>query len=70
MTTQESHGFRQDYTRLAEIAAELKSPKDGIADVDRIEPLVKETMVLGQRCLDRIAAVKRMIEEEQEQRPG
>jgi hypothetical protein len=66
MSTQESQDFRRDYTRLAEIGAELKSPKDGIVDVDRIEPLVKETMMLGQRCLDRIAAVRRMIEEEQE----
>lgn len=58
--------FADAYAELQRIATALKPEQGKIPDVDAIEPLVKRANILAKYCQDRIDAVRKLVDEQQE----
>ncbi len=56
--------FAEAYAELQAIAERLKPNTTKVPDVDEIEPLVARAQVLASHCDERIAAVKRMLDQQ------
>jgi exonuclease VII small subunit len=56
--------FADAYSELQAIAERLKPNATKVPDVDEIEPLVKRAKELADHCEERIAAVKRMLDQQ------
>jgi len=57
--------FAEAYAELQAIADQLKPNAAKVPDVDEIEPLVARAQELAAHCEGRIAAVKRMLDQQQ-----
>jgi exonuclease VII small subunit len=58
-----SSKFAEAYAELQAIAERLKPNAAKVPDVDEIEPLVARAQELASHCEERIAAVKRMLDQ-------
>ena len=56
--------FAEAYAELQAIAERLKPNAAKVPDVDEIEPLVARAQALASHCEERIAAVKRMLDQQ------
>ena len=56
--------FAEAYAELQTIAERLKPNAAKVPDVDEIEPLVARAQELASHCEERIAAVKRMLDQQ------
>ena len=56
--------FAEAYAELQAIAERLKPNAAKVPDVDEIEPLVARAQELASHCEERIAAVKRMLDQQ------
>jgi hypothetical protein len=56
--------FADAYAELQAIAERLKPNAAKVPDVDEIEPLVARAQALASHCEERIAAVKRMLDQQ------
>ena len=59
--------FADAYAELQAIAGQLKPDATKMPDVDEIEPLVERAQKLANHCEERIAAVKRMLDQQGQQ---
>ena len=62
--------FCEAYAELQAIAERLKPNATKVPDVDEIEPLVARAQALASHCEERIAAVKRMLEQQDKASEG
>ncbi len=56
--------FADAYAELQAIAERLKPNAAKVPDVDEIEPLVARAQELASHCEERIAAVKRLLDQQ------
>ena len=56
--------FAEAYAELQAIAERLRPDAKKVPDVDEIEPLVARAQELASHCEERIAAVKRMLDQQ------
>ncbi len=59
--------FAEAYAELQAIAEQLKPNAVKVPDVDEIEPLVARAQALASHCEERIATVKRMLDQQEGQ---